>query len=91
MGDETEAAENPVVKEPAVADHSQVSLPRFASLSGAPSGAPQLRSRFARFFQAPFADVDERVARLAAANRAERAARAARAAAMSAADEPRRS
>ena len=85
---ETNTAENPFVKEPAVADLSQVSLPRFASLSDATISTPEKRSLLARFFLAPFADVDERVARLAAANRAEREAREA---SMFAADEPRRS
>lgn len=69
-----------------MASLSQASLPRFASLPGSPATAPQPRSRFASFFLAPFADVDDRVARLAAANQAEREAR--RTAAMSAAPAP---
>lgn len=62
-------------QEPAVSDVSQ-QLPRFASLTDATMAAPQAQSRLARFFMAPFVDVDERVARLAAADRAEREARA---------------
>lgn len=58
-----------------MADLSQVTLPRFASLPGASTRAPQQRSRLARFFFAPFADIDDRVARLAAANQREREAR----------------
>ena len=49
-------------------------LPRFASLPEAPSMTP-VRSRLHRFFLAPFADVDDRVARLALATQAERQAR----------------
>lgn len=71
-----------------MADLSQVTLPRFASLSDATMGAPPQRSRLARFFLTPFADVDDRVARLAAANQREREARQA---AMSDAAGPRRS
>lgn len=71
-----------------MASVSQSSLPRFASLPSSPAAAPQRRSRFAAFFLAPFADVDDRVARLAAANQAEREAR--RAAATSDAAAPRR-
>jgi hypothetical protein len=59
-----------------VTDVSQVQLPRFASLTDATMSVPQAKSRLSRFFLAPFADVDERVARLAAADRAEREARA---------------
>jgi hypothetical protein len=70
-----------------VASVSPGTLPRFASLPGAPVATSQQRSRFARFFLAPFADVDDRVARLAAASRAEREARQA---AMSDADGSRR-
>lgn len=69
---------------------SQMPLPRFASLPEAPGSVPQ-GSFFARFFRTPFADVDDRVARLAAANRAEREARQVREAVMSAADESRHS
>ncbi len=69
---------------------AQMPLPRFASLPEAANSMPQ-RSLFARFFVAPFADVDDRVARLAAANRAEREARKVREAVMSGADESRRS
>ena len=69
---------------------SQMPLPRFAALPEAPNSAPQ-GSLFARFFRTPFADVDDRVARLAAANRAEREARQVREAVMSAADGSRRS
>ena len=58
-------------------DVSQVQLPRFASLTDATMAAPQVKSRLSRFFLAPFADVDERVARLAEADRAEREARSA--------------
>jgi hypothetical protein len=58
-----------------VTDVSQVTLPRFASLSDATISMPEKRSRLARFFVAPFYDIDERVARLAAADRAEREAR----------------
>lgn len=58
-----------------MSDLSQVTLPRFASLPGAPTAAPQRRSKLARFFFAPFDDIDDRVARLAAASRAEREAR----------------
>jgi hypothetical protein len=60
-----------------VTDVSQVQLPRFASLTDATMSTPQAQSRLARFFLAPFVDVDERVARLAAADRAEREARTA--------------
>lgn len=52
-------------------------------------GVPESRSLLARFFRAPFADIDDRVARLLAASRAERAMR--EAAAMSDEAEPRRS
>lgn len=54
---------------------SQVTLPRFASLSDATVSMPEKRSLLARFFLAPFVDIDERVARLAAASQAERAQR----------------
>jgi hypothetical protein len=61
--------------EPAVVYVSQEPLPRFASLSDATMSASQQRSRLTRFFLAPFVDIDERVARLAAASRAERDSR----------------
>lgn len=77
-------------KEPAVAVMSQMRLPRFASLPELAAGMPQAGSLFARFFRTPFADVDDRVARLAAANRAEREARKVREDVMSAADKSRR-
>jgi hypothetical protein len=67
---------------------SSAQLPRFAALPGSPAAAPHQGSRFAAFLFAPFADVDDRVARLAAANRAEREAR--RAASMSGAGAPPR-
>ena len=52
---------------------SQNTLAPFASLPG--RSAPAARqSRFAQFFLAPFRDVDDRVARLAAAVKAEREA-----------------
>ena len=51
---------------------SQNPLPRFAAL---PEQAPARRSRLAQMFLAPFRDVDDRVARMAAANEREREAR----------------
>jgi hypothetical protein len=86
---EAETAENFFPKELTVASVSQSPLPRFASLSDATMGVPESRSLLARFFRAPFADIDDRVARLLAASRAERAMR--EAAAMSDEAEPRRS
>lgn len=50
-------------------------LPRFASL--VPDELPRLRWRIAQLFAAPFRDVDDRVARKAAAARARREARGA--------------
>ena len=62
------------------------SLPRFATLPGAPQPMAR-RSRLAQMFLAPFRDVDDRVARMAAANQREREARRA---AMSDAAAPQR-
>jgi hypothetical protein len=62
------------------------SLPRFAALPGAPQAMAR-RSRLAQMFLAPFRDVDDRVARMAAANQREREARRA---AMSDAAAPQR-
>jgi hypothetical protein len=53
---------------------SQQPLAPFAPLSAAP-GAPRPRWRLSQLFLAPFRDVDERAARLAAANERERQAR----------------
>jgi hypothetical protein len=50
----------------------QTPFPRFASLE--PAGAPRPRWRIAQLFSAPFRDIDDRVARKAAAARAEREA-----------------
>jgi hypothetical protein len=66
---------------------SQEALAPFARLSGAPAPKPREQSRFARFFLAPFRDIDHRAARLAAARQAEREARES---AMSAAVAPQR-
>jgi hypothetical protein len=73
--DEAGTADDSFLKEPAVDPVSLASLPRFASLTDATMGLPQKRSHLARFFLAPFVDVDERVARLAAASQAERTLR----------------
>ena len=53
---------------------SQNPLPRFAALPGDAQPATR-RSRLAQMFLAPFRDVDNRVALLAAANEREREAR----------------
>jgi hypothetical protein len=66
---------------------SQESLAPFAVLSAPAVGALRQRWGFAQLFLAPFRDVDQRVARKAAAARAEREARSA---AMSGAAGPRR-
>lgn len=54
---------------------SQQPLPRFASLPAAAAPAPGRGWGISQLFSAPFRDVDDRVARLAAANRREREAR----------------
>jgi len=59
------------LKELAVTSDPKAPLPRFASLPEAPASVAPLRSRLARFFLSPFADVDDRVARLALAQQAE--------------------
>ena len=51
---------------------SQQSLAPFASLSSAPVRAPRQRGRLVQLFLAPFRDVDDRVARKAAASKRER-------------------
>jgi hypothetical protein len=65
----------------------QQSLARFATLSVPAARAPRRGWGFSQIFLAPFRDVDDRVARMAAANERERKARQA---AMSDAAEPRR-
>jgi hypothetical protein len=62
---------------------NEVALPRFASLPDALAAPSSHRSWFSGFWMAPFRDVDDRVARLAAGKLAEKAA--ARDAAMNAA------
>jgi hypothetical protein len=62
------------LKELTVSSLSQTTLTPFASLPGLAAPAAR-RSGFAQFFLAPFRDVDDRVARLAAAVKAEREAR----------------
>jgi hypothetical protein len=66
---------------------AQDSIARFASLSSGVMGEPAQRAGFLQTFLAPFRDIDQRPARLAAASRAEREMRHA---AMSAAAAPRR-
>ena len=67
---------------------STATLARFAALPGAPAAvAPHRRTGLAGFLLAPFRDVDDRPARLAAALRAEREAR--RAATSGAGGQPR--
>jgi hypothetical protein len=53
---------------------NNAALPRFASLSDGLAVAPRQHSWFRSFWMAPFRDVDDRVARLAAGKRAEKAA-----------------
>jgi hypothetical protein len=60
-------------EEPTMYLSNDAALPRFASLPE--MAMPQQRSWLSNFWMAPFRDVDDRVARLAAGKRAEKVVR----------------